>query len=113
VRVGLAPFVHDPRSPLAGVKTTSYLGRYLQRESAEREGRLDDVLLDLDGQVAEGTVSTLFGVRGGRIVTPPLSAGILAGVTRASCSSWRRSSRSRSTSVRCRAPSWASSTSAS
>jgi branched-chain amino acid aminotransferase len=82
VRVGLAPFVHDPRSPLAGVKTTSYLGRYLQRESAERAGRLDDVLLDLDGQVAEGTVSTLFGVRGGRIVTPPLSAGILAGVTR-------------------------------
>lgn len=82
VRVGLAPFAHDSRSPLAGVKTTSYLEHYLQRESAERAGRLDDVLLDLDGQVAEGTVSSLFGVRGGRIVTPPLSAGILAGVTR-------------------------------
>jgi branched-chain amino acid aminotransferase len=50
--------------------------------SGERAGRIDDVLLDLDGQVAEGTVSSLFGVRGGRVVTPPLSAGILAGVTR-------------------------------
>lgn len=82
VRIGLAPYAHDPRSPLAGVKTTSYLEHYLQREAAERAGRLDDVLLDLDGQVAEGTVSSLFGVRGGQIVTPPLSAGILAGVTR-------------------------------
>jgi branched-chain amino acid aminotransferase len=82
VSVGLAPYVHDARSPLAGVKTTSYLEHYLQRETAEREGRLDDVLLDRDGLVAEGTVSTLFGVRGGRVVTPPLSAGILAGVTR-------------------------------
>jgi len=82
VKVGLAPYAHDPRSPLAGVKTTSYLEHYLQRESAEREGRLDDVLIDLDGQVAEGTVSSLFGVLDGRVVTPPLSAGILAGVTR-------------------------------
>jgi len=82
VQVGIAPFAHDPRSPLAGVKTTSYLEHYLQREAAEAAGRLDDLLLDLDGQVAEGTVSSVFGVRGGRIVTPPLSAGILAGVTR-------------------------------
>lgn len=82
VRVGVAPYAHDPRSPLAGVKTTSYLEHYLQRETAERAGRLDDVLIDFDGQVAEGTVSSVFGVRGGRVVTPPLSSGILAGVTR-------------------------------
>ena len=82
VSVGLAPFAHDSRSPLAGVKTTSYLVHYLQRGLAEASGRLDDLMLDLEGHVTEGTVSNAFAVRAGRLVTPPVSAGILAGVTR-------------------------------
>ena len=82
VVVGVAPFTRDSRSPLAGVKSLSYLGHYLQREKAEREGRLDDLLLDTEGCVTEGTVSNAFAVRGGRLVTPPVTAGILPGVTR-------------------------------
>jgi len=80
--VGVAPFTRDARSPLAGVKSLSYLGHYLQRERAERAGRLDDLLVDNEDCVTEGTVSSAFGVRGGRLVTPPISAGILPGVTR-------------------------------
>lgn len=82
VVVGLAPFRHDARSPLTGVKSLSYLEHYLQRERAESEGRLDDLVLDTEGCVTEGTVSNAFGVRGGRLLTPPVSAGILPGVTR-------------------------------
>ncbi|MGQ0553624.1 MAG: aminotransferase class IV [Planctomycetota bacterium] len=82
MRVGIAVGLHDPTSPLAGVKSTSYLGHYLQREAAERAGRVDDLVLDPRGDVAEGTVSSLFGVRAGVLVTPALSAAILAGVTR-------------------------------
>ena len=82
VTVGLAPFVHDPGSPIAGVKTTSYLPHYLQRDAAERAGRLDDLMVDSEGHVNEGTVSNVFGVREGRLITPPLATGILAGVTR-------------------------------
>jgi branched-chain amino acid aminotransferase len=82
VTVDLAPFVHDPSSPIAGVKTTSYLTHYLQRDIAERAGRLDDLMADGEGNVTEGTVSSVFGVRDGRLITPPLSSGILAGVTR-------------------------------
>jgi branched-chain amino acid aminotransferase len=82
VRVGLAPFVHDARSPLSGVKSTSYLSHYLQRDEAEREGRLDDLMVDTEGHVTEGTVSNAFAVRGGELFTPPVSAGILPGVTR-------------------------------
>ena len=82
VAVGLAPFAHDSRSPLTGVKTTSYLVHYLQREQAEASGRLDDLMVDLDGHVTEGTVSNAFAVRDGRLVTPPVSVGILAGITR-------------------------------
>jgi len=82
VSVGVAPFSHDARSPLAGVKSLSYLSHYLQRERAEREGRLDDLMVDHEGCVTEGTVSNAFAVRGGRLVTPPVSTGILPGVTR-------------------------------
>jgi len=82
VSVGVAPFAHDGRSPLAGVKTTSYLQHYLQREQAESSGRVDDLMVDRDGHVTEGTVSNAFAVRGGTLVTPPVSEGILAGVTR-------------------------------
>ncbi|MHC5210788.1 MAG: aminotransferase class IV [Planctomycetota bacterium] len=82
VTVALAPFVHDPSSPIAGVKTTSYLTHYLQRDIAERAGRLDDLMVDGAGCVTEGTVSNVFGVRDGRLITPPLASGILPGVTR-------------------------------
>lgn len=82
VRVDIAPFVSDARSPLSGVKSTSYLANYLQREEAERAGRVDDLMLDRDGCVTEGTVSNVFAVRNGELITPPLRTGILPGVTR-------------------------------
>jgi branched-subunit amino acid aminotransferase/4-amino-4-deoxychorismate lyase len=82
VRVGVAPFPHDARSPLSGVKSTSYLSHYLQRDEAEQAGRLDDLMVDTDGCITEGTVSNAFAVRGGVLLTPPVSAGILPGVTR-------------------------------
>ncbi len=82
VSVGIAPFLHDRRSPLAGVKTTSYLQHYLQRDAAETAGRLDDLMIDEDGCITEGTVSNAFAVRDGRLITPPVSVAILAGVTR-------------------------------
>ena len=40
-------------------------------------------MCDLDGNISEGASSNFFIVRDGRIFTPPLSLGILAGVTRA------------------------------
>lgn len=82
VVVGLAPGLHDPDSPTTGVKSTSYLAHYLQRERAEAQGRLDDVLLDRQGRVSEGTVSSVFFVLDDGLVTAPLADGVLAGVTR-------------------------------
>jgi len=82
VRVDIAPFAADARSPLSGVKSTSYLAHYLQREEAERAGRVEDLMLDRDGCVTEGTVSNVFIVRAGELVTPPVRTGILPGVTR-------------------------------
>ena len=50
----------------------------------EARGRGADevVILNLAGQVAEAAVSNIAFVRDGEVVTPPLAAGILAGVTR-------------------------------
>ena len=82
VEVGLLPFALDARSPLAGVKSTSYLIHYLLRERAEQEGRVDDLMIDAQGLLTEATVSTVFVVFDGQLVTPPVEAGVLPGVTR-------------------------------
>jgi len=82
VEVGLLPFALDARSPLAGVKSTSYLVHYLLRERAEQQGRVDDLMIDAQGLLTEATVSTVFVVLGGQLVTPPVEAGVLPGVTR-------------------------------
>lgn len=82
VVVGVADAVHERSTRLTGVKSTSYLDHYLLRERAEASGHIDDLLLDGAGRVAEATVSSVFMVARGRLVTPPLSAGVLEGVTR-------------------------------
>jgi branched-chain amino acid aminotransferase len=69
--------------PLAGVKTCSKACQVAARTEAEARDADEALLLNTDGQVAEGAGSNLFWVEGGRICTPPLSAGILPGITRA------------------------------
>lgn len=82
VRVGLVRGAQPGSSPLAGVKSTNYLEHYLLRERAEAGGRVDDLMVTAAGEVTEATVATVFVVRDGVLITPPLSAGVLEGVTR-------------------------------
>src|SRR5262245_4522303 len=65
-------------------KTTSRLALDLAREEARAAGADEVLLVSQDGEALEGAASNLFVVRsGGDIFTPPLSADILPGVTRA------------------------------
>ena len=65
-------------------KTTSRLAWDLAREEARAAGADEALLVSPDGEVLEGAASNVFVVRsGGDIYTPPLSADILPGVTRA------------------------------
>jgi len=61
-------------------------GNYLNSQLSKMEARLDDyaegIMLDYFGQVSEGSGENLFLVRDGRLVTSPVSAGILNGITR-------------------------------
>jgi D-alanine transaminase len=68
--------------PLGRHKTTSRLAYHLAREEA-RAARADEALLVTErGRVLEGAASNVFAVIDGGLVTPPLSSGILPGITR-------------------------------
>lgn len=64
------------------IKSSSLLNSVLAIREARARGAFEAVLLNLAGEVAEGSSSNLFLARGGGLRTPPLSAGILPGVTR-------------------------------
>jgi branched-subunit amino acid aminotransferase/4-amino-4-deoxychorismate lyase len=67
---------------LPHVKAVSYLVALTARRRA-REAGVDEALLTTgDGRVLEGSSSNVVAVIGGRLVTPPVREGLLAGVTR-------------------------------
>lgn len=83
VRLGLQPFGRYASSPLAGVKVTSWLENVWMLDQALRRGFDEVILLNEHGEVAECTAANVYCVRKGEVITPPLSAGCLPGVTRA------------------------------
>ncbi|TDB39583.1 MAG: branched-chain amino acid transaminase [Actinobacteria bacterium] len=70
--------------PPAIKATGNYLNSSLARIEANRHGYSEAVLLNEEGKVCEGTGENLFIVRDGVISTPPVSDGLLAGITRES-----------------------------
>jgi branched-chain amino acid aminotransferase len=82
VRAVIASGRRDPAFPLASVKTTSRADHVHAKLEAELAGADDAITLTLDGHVAEATTANVAIVAAGRVLTPPLAAGILAGTTR-------------------------------
>jgi branched-chain amino acid aminotransferase len=64
------------------VKSGNYLVSVLALAEARRRGAYEAILTDSVGRITEGGSSNFFLVRGGRISTPPVSAGLLEGITR-------------------------------
>jgi branched-chain amino acid aminotransferase len=81
-RLGLREHGRYAASPLAGVKVTSWLTNVWNLSEAQATGLDEVVLLNERGEVAECTAANIFCVRGERVLTPPLAAGCLEGVTR-------------------------------
>jgi branched-chain amino acid aminotransferase len=63
--------------------TGGYINSVLAKREAIRDGYDEAILLNLRGFVSEGSGENLFVVRNGLVSTPPVSAGILDGITRA------------------------------
>ena len=65
------------------IKSLNYLCHAMAKMEANVAGADEAVMLDTTGHVAEGTGQNIFVVKHRVVRTPPLHAGILAGVTRA------------------------------
>jgi branched-chain amino acid aminotransferase len=65
------------------LKTLNYLNNILAKIEANNSGCEEAVMLNADGYVAECTGDNIFIVKDGKLSTPPLSAGALYGITRA------------------------------
>jgi branched-chain amino acid aminotransferase len=64
-------------------KVGNYLASALALRDARAAGADEALVVNRDGVVVEGTTFNVFAVLGGKLVTPPLEIGILAGITRA------------------------------
>jgi len=82
MRAVIAPVRRNASSPLARVKSLNYLDSLLARAWAADSGADEALMLDPEGSVVEGSASNLFVVEGGAVGTPPVSAGVLPGITR-------------------------------
>jgi branched-chain amino acid aminotransferase len=66
----------------AGAKMLSWVPHAAVLEKVHAESFDDALLLNEKGNLAECTSANIFLVRGGRVLTPPLTSGCLAGITR-------------------------------
>jgi branched-chain amino acid aminotransferase len=82
------PFPRNERGALAGVKSTSYAENVLALSRASADGASEALFANTVGQLCEGTGSNVFVGVDGRLLTPPLASGCLAGVTRALVLDW-------------------------
>ena len=73
----------DSRSqPMQAKAASNYANAALARVEALKNGYDEAIMLNYDNKVAEGSAENIFLVNDSKIVTPPLSAGILPGITR-------------------------------
>lgn len=79
----LVPIVDQPRPVLRGAKTLSYAANMLAAIAAREADGTDALFVTDAGRVLESQTAAFFWVdREGRLVTPPVSEGILDSITR-------------------------------
>jgi branched-chain amino acid aminotransferase len=82
-RIRLASITYSPTRILDGVKSLSYAANMLATRLARERGFDEALLVTPHGRVLEAPTSSIFWVRDGAILTPPLGDRILASITRA------------------------------
>ncbi len=82
IRAVRVPWVRNERSPVVGLKTTSYAENVVAVAEATKVGADEAYMANTRGELCEGTGSNVFIERDEELLTPPLSSGCLAGITR-------------------------------
>ena len=80
VTVSTAGTIRRASSPR--IKSLNYLNNILAKIEGIQAGCIEALMLNHKGEVAECTGDNIFLVRGGVLLTPPIDAGILEGITR-------------------------------
>ena len=81
--IRLGSVTYAPTRILDGIKSLSYGSNMLATRLAQERGYDEALLVTPHGRVLEAPTSSLFWVRDGRVLTPPLDDHILASITRA------------------------------
>lgn len=88
--VAVVPWTRNELAATAGLKTTSYADNVVALRWAHERGAAEAIFTNTRGEVCEGTGSNVFYEYDGALVTPPLSSGCLAGITRELLLEWLR-----------------------
>jgi branched-chain amino acid aminotransferase len=76
--------IDDTAIPARGKVNGAYVNSALIKSEAMLNGFDDAIVLNQDGHVAEGSAANFMMVRGGVVITPPVTANILEGIVRRS-----------------------------
>lgn len=82
------PWTRNENGALAGLKTTSYGENVIALARAHEHGATEALFANTRGRLCEGTGSNVFVVIDGRLFTPQLASGCLAGITRELVAAW-------------------------
>jgi branched-chain amino acid aminotransferase len=82
IALHVAAGTRNEKSVTSGVKTLGYAEAVIAFNAAVAAGFDEALFLDTEGHVSEATTANIFAVQAGGLLTPPLTCGILAGITR-------------------------------
>ncbi len=68
--------------PMKAKAASNYANAALARVEALEDGYDEAIMLNSNGKIAEGSAENIFILKDGQIITPPLTSGILEGITR-------------------------------
>ena len=83
VKVAIVPIIRNhPGTVSPLIKSNNLLNNALAMQEALKRGAFEGVMRNYRGELAECTTANLFIVKAGGVLTPPLDAGLLPGITR-------------------------------
>jgi len=81
-RVVIIKSVPSDHPLMADLKSTNYLSKMLARDEVARLKADEGIFCSPTGSVLEGSLTNVFIVKNNGLITPPISEGVLPGVTR-------------------------------
>lgn len=74
--------IDSAAQPMKAKAASNYANAALARVEALKEGYDEAIMLNNQGKIAEGSAENIFILKDDQIITPPLTAGVLEGITR-------------------------------